>query len=345
MDPSNKQALFAVIKAARQRVKEAVTSERSEATNKEYEREYIRLAGQGDRNADDIWSAACDTRSKRTYQRRKAALKWGLQKQLKRRLWQQDLFQKAGDWVLWGDTVKEISVLLELSSLIEDASGTCPLAAPKRRRSKRADLPKFPPRWREELSRQLNGSRYESAYLVMALTGCRPAELESGVVVRWEGNEVRFTIRGAKVKERQGQPLRTVSYDLLEPRHPLLARMAELLQPGTNVESMTVSASKVAFTSAMRRSGKRAWPNLGVETTPYLLRHALASDWKNLRRWDDDQISSMLGHCVSKTSSTYGLPQLGGQDGLCPSTIWAARTVRDNRARLPSLPRKSTLAP
>jgi len=344
MDPSTKQALFEVIKAARHRVKETVASERSEATNKEYEREYTRLAGQSGPSAAGIWSAACDTRSKRTYQRRKAALKWGIQKQLERRLWQQDLFQKAGDWALWGDTVKDISELLELSSHIEDASGTCPLTAPKRRRSKRADLPKLPQGWREELSRQFAGSSYESAYLVMALTGCRPAELESGVVVCWDGSEVTFTIRGAKVKEQQGQPLRTVSYQLLEPSHPLLARMFELLQPRANVH-FTINAGKVAFTSAMRRSGKRAWPNLRVETTPYLLRHALASDWKNLRRWDDDQISSMLGHCVSKTSSTYGLPQLGSQDGLCPSTIWAARPVRDNRARLPSLPTKTTLAP
>ncbi|UIP20261.1 site-specific integrase [Achromobacter deleyi] len=236
-------------------------------------------------------------------------------------------------------------MLLDLSTRIETASGTCPLAAPKRRRSKRADLPKLPPGWREELSTQFYGSSYESAYLVMALTGCRPAELESGVVVRREDSEVTFTIRGAKVKEQQGQPLRTVSYDLLEPCHPLLARMAELLQPGTNADSVTVSANKVAFTSAMRRSGKKAWPNLRVETTPYLLRHALASDWKNLRRWDDDQISSMLGHCVSKTSSTYGLPQLGSQDGLCPLTIWATRAIRDNRARLPSLPRNTALAP
>jgi integrase len=98
------------------------------------------------------------------------------------------------------------------------------------------------------------------------------------------------------------------------------------------VRDLNISVqSKVNFTSALRRAGRKLWPRNKVEVTGYTLRHAAASDYKMFL--SPDEVSQALGHCVDKTSSTYGQRQISrSSGGLQPSKIQAARSVKATKS-------------
>ncbi len=324
-------ACFGVIKAARQRLKALPESRGSTATIKDYEIEFNRLVGESAaRDHKDLWASACKTDSKRTYYRRRAALKHVLRRQLQETLARQDQFQRAGDAAAWYEEVGYLEGLIELANVIEDAKGQCPIAAPKPRHSKRQDLRGLPADWRERMLKGMSASKYRVPYLVAALSGCRPEELQNGVAVRLIDEKIELTVVGAKVKGTQGQPMRTVTY--AREGHPLVDELAKFLRERA-VASATISVeSKVAFTSAIRRLGRKLWPGRKSEITPYCLRHQAAADWKAYL--DGDQVSAALGHAVDATASNYGQAQMSRGGGLRPEHVLAERAIKPTRTDL-----------
>lgn len=310
--------------------KESGVDTTSPATKKNYVAEIRRtlekLAANKKNSPADLFAVLTETRSKATYYRRLAAIKYFVKSNIP------ELLAKLGatsDEQEVARVCRSIGFLAELKELTIAKAGTCQIQDPKARKSKRSMLGGLSKHgdFREKLYEQFKRSKYQLAYLLAAVSGPRPQELQDGLHVRFEGQILSIKIIGSKVKEQQGQEFRIIEYDLSKsPRNFLLSEIVRLIGADA-VDGVTVSVdSKVNFTSALRRAGKVLWPRK-KDITPYVLRHAIASQWK--QTLDPDNVSIALGHSSSKTRSRYGQAQLMRGDGsLVPSSVSGSRPVR-----------------
>ncbi|XXF08133.1 site-specific integrase [Pseudomonas sp. D2-3] len=234
-----------------------------------------------------------------------------------------------------------IEGVIGVIDIVERHKGECPLEATVRRKSKRSDLRKLPNDWREQLYKQLEHSKYELTYLVEAVSGCRPGELEKGVKVICT-EEGRLTIRidnGVKVTEEKGQPWREISYRIDQDAHSLVKALFEACRKPDNDAGKTETVVRIERSTNWRASlssaGQKLWPRLNFRICPYHLRNAAASDFKR-SVLSDEEVSAALGHCVDKTASIYGQFQIGqGGYGLSPDEVRAARPILNTRTPVP----------
>ena len=204
-----------------------------------------------------------------------------------------------------------------------------------KRRSKRQSLAGLPANWRIALCKRAAGGRYLFSLIVLALTGCRPSELVHGIDV-WRGRDetsdkllIHFRIRGAKVKDSQGQPLRTISYAANDP-HPLVIVVNELLdtQPEPRVFAQVRSA--VNLTVEIRRLARSLWPKHKQPITSYCFRHQFAADLK--ANGDEEATSRGLGHMSAETRRVYGTAgQASKGHRLRPLRVEVERPVKPRR--------------
>jgi len=177
------------------------------------------------------------------------------------------------------------------------------------------------------LYQEFLNSKYRLPFLLSAVTGIRPDELEKGITIQLHDSTLKIPIAGSKVKETQGQELRSLSYDTDNAAgHIFLKEIAQIMRD-EGVTEMTVQVkSKVSFTSAVRRAGKKIWPNSAEDVTPYVLRHAISSQWK--QAIDPDEVSIGLGHLSPDTKSVYGQAQImRGAGMLKPESVTGNRPL------------------
>lgn len=330
MDIDTKSRAFATIKAARDLLKNLPSSKASQQTLDGYEREMSRLMKKNQsRSPGDVWSAICKTRSKRTYYRRLAAARYFIQSNLELALLHQDRQQRGHDEAGWLTTVRVIQSLVDLQQIAEKNSGRCPITEPAKRHSKRQDLRGLPDNWREQIYEAMKTSKYKIDFLVTAVTGCRPHELQHGVRIDLDSEFITFTITGAKVKAQQGQPERTLQYSA-NSDHPLVKALVEEMRSQQTKSGIVKVDRKENFTSSIRRYAKKLWPRRRAEVTPYCLRHAAANDFKHYLPRED--VSRALGHAVDATASAYGQRQMSSRSGLQPAAVHAVRTVKATRS-------------
>ncbi|WP_312571627.1 hypothetical protein [Stutzerimonas balearica] len=337
------EEIFEIVRTARQRIKQLPSRSRSKATDDDYVREYNRMVGDEGADPEKLWSAICATKSKSTYRRRVAATIHCCRVQLQEALRSQDAAQRAGDTNALRYQMSVIEGAIGILNIVERHKGQCPLENTVRRKSKRSDLKYLPGNWREQLYKQLEGSKYELAYLVEAVSGCRPGELEKGVKVICKESGL-LTIRvdnGVKVTAQKGQPWREITYRV--DQSPLVRALYEVCRkvaPDTEKIETVVDIEKTTnWRAALSSAGQKLWPRLKFRVCPYHLRNAAASDWKRAGL-SEEEISAALGHCVNKTSSLYGQSQIGrGGSGLCPVEVKAARPVLNTRTPSPQVNR------
>lgn len=333
---------FALVVEAREHLKRQVSNSLSQQTIKEYESEAKRLIVKSQSDINKILPAIRDTKSKSTYQRRKAAIKYVLMQVLERQVRLQDKAQRGQHKEDFYRHIEVINGTLKILNTIVNNTDAEPLESTRRRRSKRQDLHKLPPNWRDQMAEQAESGKYKIPYLVSAISGCRPGELEKGVKVIFSSDELTIRIdSGIKVTESKGQPWREMRYALGDRNHPLVRRLIDALQ----TEHQAVSGSTVVFIekqtnfrAAMCSMGKKLWPN-GPRVTPYCLRHAFGSDLKRAAHLSQDDVSAAMGHCVNKTASYYGQFKIGKSRGpdLSPSSVLSARPIQRTRSPIPNL--------
>lgn len=68
---------------------------------------------------------------------------------------------------------------------------------------------------------------------------------------------------------------------------------------------VTVTTHPANLCAAVIKAGRLAFPNLQETITPYVLRHALASDLK-AANISPDKIAQILGHQASESQQAYG---------------------------------------
>jgi integrase len=336
------EEIFKIVKAARQRMKELPSRKLSKLTGDGYVSEYNRMVGEEGADPEKLWSAICATQSKSTYRRRVAATIHCCRLQLREALRSQDAAQRAGDTTALLHQVSVIEEVARIIDIIGRHKGQCPLENTARRKSKRSDLKYLPSNWRDLLHRQLEGSKYELAYLVEAVSGCRPGELEKGVKVICSEENRLLTIRidnGVKVTDQKGQPWREITYRI--DQSPLVMALFEVCRDvalgAERIETVVDIEKTTNWRAALSSAGQKLWPRLKFRICPYHLRNAAASDWKRTGLGEED-ISAALGHCVNKTSSIYGQFQIGqGGGGLSPIEVRAARPIWNTRTPSPQV--------
>ncbi|MCY1360096.1 hypothetical protein D9M69_467050 [compost metagenome] len=260
--------------------------------------------------------------------------------QLQEALRHQDAAQRAGDMSAIRYQVAVIEEVIGILNIVDGHKGRCPLENTVRRKSKRSDLKYLPGNWRDQLHKKLEGSKYELAYLVEAVSGCRPGEIEKGVKVICSKDNGLLTVRidnGVKVTDQKGQPWREITYRV--DQSPLVRALFEVcrnVSPGAErIETVVDIEKSTNWRAALSSAGQKLWPRLKFRVCPYHLRNAAASDWKRAGL-SEEEISAALGHCVTKTSSNYGQFQIGqGGGGLSPVEVRAERPVLQTRSPTP----------
>lgn len=178
--------------------------------------------------------------------------------------------------------------------------------------------------WQEKLFEKMS-EKHKNALAVSLLSGCRPAEIEAGIVVkRDESGNLILTIKGAKLSEIRGQETRQLS---ISPDHFAAKHLLSQLE---NASELTVSSNAKCFSDATRQAGKRAFPRLKIGVSPYSIRHAVASELK-ASGVAADAVAMTLGHAATASQSAYGRAHHGtsGAAALAIVGVSASRAVRD----------------
>lgn len=182
------------------------------------------------------------------------------------------------------------------------------------------------PDWREKLFLAISPI-HRNATAVALLTGARPADIAKGVKISTEGNNLKITIQGSKIGPQRGQPERIlfVKIDNSIARH--LAALADK-------EEISFTTNPKALSAAVTKAGKKAFPLLRQNVSPYTLRHALASDLKSSGT-APPAIAEILGHRTTESQSVYGRAAHSSAGHIGIVAVRASLPVRDNR-RIPT---------
>lgn len=202
--------------------------------------------------------------------------------------------------------------------------------APAPSRSKRTSLGALVRRngWQNALMQHVS-ERHRNALAVAILTGARPAEIAQGVTIKRVGDSLHCTIRGAKLGEFRGQPTRTLALaiDSTAARH-----LAALAEGG----EIIVSTHPKRFSDAVTQAGRRAYPRMRSNISPYSLRHAVASALKAAAINAED-VAQVLGHRATRSQQTYGRACHGRQRTAIRAVLASApvrRTARNPSAHV-----------
>jgi len=250
-----------------------------------------------------------------SYKAYKAAICWGLRRQIKEDLALQDRMQRDGfDALVWEGVVRRLQ---RTTSLLEEIEATTRVSTywgglkqrSQRKRSKKEDLivlEQKQPLWLLRFLLAMRRTRYLEEVLLLLLCGCRAEELMKGVRIEWDGHG-GFTmhVKGAKVTETSGQPWRLFSFNAEALPRSWAKRLKEH-------GSMDVQVScKDALRRSMTDISKRVLPGL-----PYVTASVFRNLISSRLREDDSRgpgLSESLGHLVSETKAYYGFkPKRGG---------------------------------
>lgn len=285
----------------------------------------------------DPLKAALETASPGTWCTRRAAMKTIARQEIASFLRAQDKLQRqlgsaAKENSQWQEMISALHAWSSLVSRIESSH-----IASKPRQTKRRGLVTLPADWREQLVERCPTWRRE--ILVLAATGCRPAEIGHGVQLQVEGGELVATIQGAKVREGHGQPERVLRWRL-DGAAPIVAMLAsEVPSEGRLVVSFEGRSNTVperALSDAIDAAAARAFKDHPHTVTAYSLRHAAASDLK-ASGLSPAEVSAALGHAVEHTASQYGGKPLSKSraGSVAPSSVQGARQVRQSKPQTP----------
>ena len=132
------------------------------------------------------------------------------------------------------------------------------------RNSKKASIKKLPSDWKDQICEIMGKHRYINEVRILACIGCRPAEIEMGVVVYRKPDGLYFEIKGAKVDGLRGQVWRQI---ILPLDHPIASK----------IDDGIYSAKKKSISEIITRQALK----LGFEgVSAYSFRHQFSSDLK-----------------------------------------------------------------
>lgn len=187
--------------------------------------------------------------------------------------------------------------------------------------SKRYTLSKLAPQWREKIFSSIKSERLKLAVAVLTCSGCRPSELEHGVLVRVKDGGLLIGIQGSKVdaEMKRGQPLRSLKID------SSTVWGAYLMEHVVNIENQAVLVKYDAggISERLREKSREIWPRRATLISAYTYRHYVGKSLKESGA-SVEKIASVLGHATDFSQTAYGRAGSGkkgaGQHGIISAT-------------------------
>ncbi len=299
--------------------REIALRQRSRSTREKYEQLWDRMqkAGQG-------YEEFTIGKSKSYRYLAKAAFQWGLASQ--------GLDAVRYDWE---KSIAEIDAELGMCDpdyrhehlVLHERKGK--LFKKRRVRPGRLALQGLPVDWRERVV-EASSEKYRLATSVLAVSGCRPAELAKGILVKAGIDCINLTVLGAKTGQGHGQTERVIELDLSSHIARDIHQKA-LAEPG----GLLVTAEADSFSHSFRRACRRA---LGRGVGPYCCRYQFSADLKaaltpeEAAIYSEEDIALAMGHMSVKSQQYYGTAhQARGGGGV--RWVRGSQPVKGTRSR------------
>ena len=187
----------------------------------------------------------------------------------------------------------------------------------KPKMSKRYSLAKLPSEWRETIFMSISSERLKLAVAVLCATGCRPSELERGVLVAVKCKQMQIGIKGSKVDEvmKRGQPLRLLTVDSTTRWGRYLSECVS----NNHGKPLLVQYDAGAISQRLREKSREIWPRRKSLVSAYSYRHFIGKSLKESGE-DKNKIAAVLGHATDYSQSVYGRAggskKAAGQHGI-----------------------------
>jgi integrase len=181
----------------------------------------------------------------------------------------------------------------------------------KKSNSKR-NISKLNDNFRESILDYAISHNLKCAHALIALyaTGCRPAEIEKGIVVNFDDktNVLEFRILGSKLNraQKRGIAIRKIKIQITDKNERFYSHITEVFKnnPGSYDYKIKTESGK-AFSGYISKISKELWPRKKHHVSAYSFRHAKASDLKN-NDYSDIEIAQVLGHASTRAQQSYG---------------------------------------
>ena len=169
-------------------------------------------------------------------------------------------------------------------------------------KSKRYTLSKLDPEWREKIFSSIKSKRLRLGVAVLTACGCRPHELERGIIVKFHDGHLDIGIHGSKVNEAmgRGQALRLLRVDTSTPWGCYLMEAA--LHAGN---PLLIRYDAAGISQRLREKSRELWPRRKSLVSAYCYRHYIAKSMKESGE-APDKIASTLGHATDFSQNVYG---------------------------------------
>lgn len=187
----------------------------------------------------------------------------------------------------------------------------------KVKKSKKYGLSKLAPNWRERIFESIHSERLKAAVAVLSASGCRPTELETGVIVGLSKGSLLIGIKGAKLDPAtgRGQPSRLLVVGQDTPWGSYLTHKLLSLPD----QKMIVTYDAGGVSQRLREKSRELWPRRSSLVSAYSYRHFLG---KSMRESGEsaEKIAYTLGHASDLSQLKYGRAGGGkktaGQHGI-----------------------------
>ncbi len=188
--------------------------------------------------------------------------------------------------------------------------------------SKKYDVAKLPKDWRSQIfvatkPRTDAVSKLSAAVAMLWATGCRPVELQAGILVSLVDGVLNVHIKGAKhgeIKNAEGTFDRGLEWRKLKINPDLneaTKYLARIVQDGKehnieyNKNSIRTRINELGRVIQTKKKGL-------ISVSPYTFRHAMGSDVKSCDSMTDEQKSQIMGHLSCDSLHSYGRRRHGG---------------------------------
>ncbi|MGB3338568.1 MAG: hypothetical protein WBA73_15445, partial [Devosia sp.] len=280
------------------------------------------------------------SREDRQFRKTKAAMKWDLVRRLDkvRSAWLNRAVASSGEKRREiGNRAVTLFRVLETIKAVLKPKQDLETRTPKQ--SKRLSLRGKPSDLDHAVAAKLSINAVPAG-LVLMLTGARPKEIETGILVKIvNGNELAFEIQGAKVTANSGHLQRYPTLSAAD--RPLAKQLLEIVR--ANKGEMVIKRKRRRLHKDIQAAAKAAG-FAGI--SPYSFRHLFASDLKvEMKERGDltpDQkkvvIAQYLGHRTTATQSGYGTSQQGRRGALALLGVRTSGAVKITHRPYPNGP-------
>lgn len=175
--------------------------------------------------------------------------------------------------------------------------------AQKSKLSKRYTLAKLASDWRENIFSSIHSERLKLAVAILSATGCRPSEIERGIIVRARNRNLSIGIQGSKVdvETGRGQPLRVLIVDNTTPWGLYLMQQAS----DAVDQTMLVKYDAGGISQRLREKSRQIWPRRKTLVSAYTYRHFIGKSMKETGE-STEKIARTLGHASDFSQTAYG---------------------------------------